>query len=673
MKRYGRLFVLLMVLSLSAAGLVGGPTWMAHALADGRRVEGVSGPPAATVLGLPLYHAGSVGDFRVKGDRAPGIYAAGFALTFGGPLLGGLLAIGSTMLGRPVPEPVGRDKWMTRRGAKKAGLLAEDGVICGRIGRTLLAYDGPEHHLVSGASRAGKGVGHVIPTLLCWSRSALVYDVKGELWEATAGYRSTFGHCVRFNPTDRNGLRYNPLLEVRKGDHEVRDAQNIAEMLIDDGGKGAQLHGHDSIWDQEGSQLLTAMILHVLYAEPDGQKNLGRVRDLLMDMDETLRVMSETRHVVDADGEPQPHPEVARVAGHLLGTYDKFRESVRGTATSKLTLWADPIVREVTSTSDLAAGDLMCLEHPLTLYLQPPPADQQRVRPLVRLMLHQLTRALMEDLKVDPLGRPKKHRLLLLLDEFPTLGRMEFVSQGMRQMAGYGIKAVVVAQSFMDVQEHYGANQTIVDNCHVLACFAAADTTTATRISQMTGTSTEYRKNYNGRGRIGGSRSVSYSEQTRPLLGPGDVRELPYDEQLLFVTGHPPLRCQKVRHFADRRFKKRLLPAPPGTRDTLDLPRRPADPWAGVRAAVDAPPREDDDVEVGSGDESAPPERPARRAAPAAWPASEVVAATDSQAGGLDRLDDFGAAMDAAARLDDAPEPASPTPAVAATDVGFGY
>ena len=257
-----------------------------------------------------------------------------------------------------------------------------------------------------------------------------------------------------------------------------------------------------------------------------------------MDVDETLRVMSETKHLEGDDG-PEVHPEVGRVARHLLGTYDKFRESVRGTCTSKLALWADPLVRRATSTSDLCAGDLVCLDHPVSLYVQPPPADQLRVRPLVRLMLHQLTRALMEKIDADPLGRPKKHRLLLMLDEFPTLGRMEFVSHGMRQMAGYGIKAVVVAQSFMDIQEHYGANQTIVDNCHVLACFAAADTTTATRISQMTGTSTEYRKSFGRSGRLDPTRSVNYSEQTRPLLGVGDVRELPYDEQLLFVTGHP--------------------------------------------------------------------------------------------------------------------------------------
>ena len=671
MKPLRRLLIPLTVLLLAAAGLVGGPTWMAHQLADGRAVERVAGPPAWSLLGLDLYHAGQVETFGIKGDEAPTTYAAGFAMTFGGPVLGGLLAMVLSLYQRPVPEPVGRAKWMDKRGARRAGLLAEDGVICGRIGNTLLAYDGPEHHLVAGASRSGKGAGHVVPTLLCWTRSAIIYDVKGELWRETAGWRGTFGHVVRFDPTDPQGLRYNPLLEIRRGDgggHEVRDAQNVAEMLIDDGGKSAHLHGHDSIWDQEGSQFLTALILHVLYTEPDEEKNLGRVRDLLMDVDETLRVMSETKHLEGADG-PEVHPEVGRVARHLLGTYDKFRESVRGTCTSKLALWADPLVRQATSTSDLCAGDLVCLDHPVSLYLQPPPADQLRVRPLVRLMLHQLTRALMEKLDADPLGRPKKHRLLLMLDEFPTLGRMEFVSHGMRQMAGYGIKAVVVAQSFMDVQEHYGANQTIVDNCHVLACFAAADTTTATRISQMTGTSTEYRKSFGRSGRLDPTRSVNYSEQTRPLLGVGDVRELPYDEQLLFVTGHPPLRCRKVRYWRDRHFKKRLLPAPPGTRDRLDLPVTAVHPWVGVRATEPAPPADEgEDGEDFDAEEVPRPERK-RRVKPAALKASppppNAVPAEEEDAGGLDRLGGYGEEM--ALAVDD-----EPGDVPAADDEAFG-
>ena len=88
----------------------------------------------------------------------------------------------------------------------------------------------------------------------------------------------------------------------------------------------------------------------------------------------------------------------------------KFRDSVRGTASARLVLWADPIVRQVTSQSDFASGDLMCLSSPMSLYVQPPPADAARVRPLTRLMFHQMTRALMEHLNRDGTGRKKNHR-----------------------------------------------------------------------------------------------------------------------------------------------------------------------------------------------------------------------------------------------------------------------
>ena len=75
-----------------------------------------------------------------------------------------------------------------------------------------LTYDGPEHQLVSGASRSGKGVGHVIPTLLNWNGSVLAYDVKNELWDITAGMRSKRGYCLFFNPTRADSARFNPAL-----------------------------------------------------------------------------------------------------------------------------------------------------------------------------------------------------------------------------------------------------------------------------------------------------------------------------------------------------------------------------------------------------------------------------------------------------------------------------
>ena len=581
-----KLALILAILAISFAGLIGGPTWLAHGLAGATNPAMTVAPPAFTLFDFPFYFITSVEQFGPRLGRSPGLAAAGFALTFAGPAVGLGVVLLAKMYSQPKPREVGREKWMTPSQAKKAGLTAGRGVVLGQFGRgrwrKLLTFDGPEHQIVTGASRSGKGVGHVVPTLLSWHRSALVYDVKGELWQATSGWRSRFSHCVRFNPTDPASARYNPLLEVRWGDCEVRDAQNIAEMLVDDGSGRPR----SEPWDSETAQLLTATILHVLYAEPDDQKHLGRVRDLILDLDKSLDRMLATTHLRGSGDEAKCHPEVQVVATHMKSQAPKFRDSVRGTASARLVLWADPIVRKVTSTSDFTSGDLMCLDAPMSLYIQPPPADAARVRPLTRLMFHQMTRALMEHLDKDGTGRPKKHRLLLLLDEFPTLRKMEFVSEGLRQMAGYGIKTLIVAQSFQDIEEHYGAKQTIVDNCHVLVCFAAADTGTAQRISQMTGSATELRRSYGRSHFLDATKSVTYSESTRPLLMPGDVRELPYDTQLVFVTGHPPLRCRKVRHYRDHLFKKRLLPPPVQLNGKVDLPNRPPNGWANVSAAT---------------------------------------------------------------------------------------
>jgi type IV secretion system protein VirD4 len=256
---------------------------------------------------------------------------------------------------------------------------------------------------------------------------------------------------------------------------------------------------------------------------------------------------------------------------------------VCGTAAAYLTLWADDIVARNTATSDFRLSDLVCLERPMTLYLQPPPSDAPRLRPLVRLMINQACRALMEYLDRDAVGRPKRHRLLLSLDEFPTLGRLDFFTMNLRQMAGYGIKAHLIVQSFNDIIEQYGTNNTILDNCHILTTFAAADTVTCQRISQMTGTVTEYRESYSQPGRHWGARTISHSEHVRPLLSPGDIRELPVDDQLVFVTGYKPMRTRKLRYFADRTFMARVLPAPDQSLQLKGSGKPPID-WLRERA-----------------------------------------------------------------------------------------
>jgi len=453
-------------------------------------------------------------------------------------------------------ETYGSARWADLRGVKAAGLLGADGVVLGQLGHEYLRHDGPEHVLCFAPTRSGKGVGLVVPSLLTWPGSAIVHDIKGENWQLTAGYRSQHGRVLLFDPTNAKSSAYNPLLEVRRGEWEVRDVQNVADVLVDPEGS-LDKRNH---WEKTSHSLLVGAILHVLYAEMD--KTLAGVAAFLSDpkrpIETTLQAMMTTRHL----GENGPHPVVASTARELLNKSDNERSGVLSTAMSFLGLYRDPVVAEVTCRCDWRIADLIADPRPATLYLVVPPSDISRTKPLIRLVLNQIGRRLTEDLH----AKDRRHRILMMLDEFPALGRLDFFESALAFMAGYGIKSFLIAQSLNQIEKAYGANNSILDNCHVRVSFATNDERTAKRVSDALGTATEMRamKNYAGH-RLNpwlGHLMVSRQETARPLLTPGEVMQLPPTDEIVMVAGTPPIRAQKARYYEDHRFTERVL-APP--------------------------------------------------------------------------------------------------------------
>jgi type IV secretion system protein VirD4 len=202
------------------------------------------------------------------------------------------------------------------------------------------------------------------------------------------------------------------------------------------------------------------------------------------------------------------------------------------------------------------------------------------------MMLNQIARTLMEHERRDTLGRLKRHDLLMVMEEFSSHGRLPFFEKNLRQMASYGLRTVLVVQSFNDLMQNYGGHQSLVDNCGLTVAFASNDTATQGRVSQMTGTAVEFREGYSQPQSLVDRqrRTVSLNEHVRPLLQPGDVRQLPDDEQLVFATGFKPFRTQKVRYFEMPLFQKRLLDAPDQSQHG-DVPRVTVEnPWLGERA-----------------------------------------------------------------------------------------
>ena len=429
-------------------------------------------------------------------------------------------------------------------------------------------------------TRSGKGVGLVVPTLLSWTYSAVIHDIKGENWTLTAGWRSTFSRTLRFDPTSDKTVRFNPLAEVRPGPTMVRDVQNIADILIDPEGTPDKR----SHWDKTAYALLAGSILHVLYAEEN--KTLAGIAEFLSHPDrsieDTLDLMMHTNHI-GTETEPRVDPTIASYAREILDKKENERSGVISTALTCLQLYRDPIAAAATSVSDFTIEELVHGDRPLSLYLTIPPSDISRTKPLIRLILNQIGRRLTEDIQDSKARR----QVLFMLDEFPALGRLDFFETALGYMAGYGLRAYLITQSLNQIDKAYGQNNAVLDHCHVRVAFASNDERTAKRISDALGTTTEQRamRNYAGH-RLAPWLShvmVSRQETARALLTPGEVMQLPADQELILLSGKRPIKAQKIKYYEDRNFTERCMEAPDymsGRAETT------ANYWTSSRASI---------------------------------------------------------------------------------------
>ena len=396
-------------------------------------------------LGTPWFHHVYAPWSWITWMRAP--WARNAKATFGSVDAGltGVVSIGlvaglvgtSNRRRKPVKhEGVhGTARFMTEQEIRQSGLLPGPGqqsagvYVGGWTGAGgnihYLRHDGPEHCIVIAPTRSGKGVGNILPTLLSWPASSLIYDEKGELWQLTAGWRSQHANniVIRWEPGAVDGSAgFNFLEEVRLGTlYEVADAQNIAQMICDPNGDGIEGKDH---WGKTSFDLLAAVMLHVMYkARKRGETaSLADVAYALSDPEEKSDALWEemrtNQHLPTGK-----HAVVAAAGRDQLDRPEKERGSVLSSAKTYLTLVKDPIIAANTQRSDFHIMELMNHGRPVSLYVVTRGGDKERLRPLVRLLLTMAMRQLMGvELKYregQPL-LPHQHRLLMMLDEFPS-------------------------------------------------------------------------------------------------------------------------------------------------------------------------------------------------------------------------------------------------------------
>lgn len=476
------------------------------------------------------------------------------------------------------------------------------------------------HTLMCAPTRMGKGINTVIPTALDWKDSIIFNDIKGELWDLTSGYRKNVlkQTVLMFNPLDESGVSccYNPLDYIKIGTlKEMQDVEVIAKTMIDVGDSG----GRDEHWTTSAINLINGIIFHIIYSKEN--PNLIDIIDFLTvgslidniadimgfphknaipDEDGNLEVSMPFNHVspkfsnrpniikelygerkIDEDGldRSKIHPIVAQEFTSIYNTPSKEAGSIISFATKRFKIFKDPLIAKHIKHSDFSVEDLM--NHKTSLYLVTPPEALQRTKPLLRLIVCQTVYSITKTLKFGnrqytPFEKlvkffkdipkniydyiyppPPKNHLLFLLDEFRSLGKLELVEEAMTYIAGYGVRFLIILQSLKQLYKIYGDKNDIQDNCSCQIYLTPNDLTSAKNISELLGNKTTMYETSSKRGfESKSTKSTQFISQ--PLMKPDEVRRLPFEEIIVFMASHNPIRGKKNFYYQMNRYKKRL-------------------------------------------------------------------------------------------------------------------
>lgn len=502
----------------------------------------------------------------------------------------------------------GSARFATHAELEASHLLDGKGVILGMTDDGYyLRDDEKTHDFLCAPTRSGKGVGVIIPTLLAWPHSVVVVDVKGENYAFTAGRRKKMGQIIlKFDPTNLNyvddsgryktepeavGVKFNPFDEIRMGTpQEVRDCQNICRVLADPTGKGYE--GANAHWTNSAYDLLFAIVLHLKWLHKNTTVNITTVLEFMASDSQGLQHLlkeiveraeidikhDETGEVLkftNASGQRiYFHPRVYQIFNKMASTPDKEFGSIRSTLETALSVYRDPIVAANMSKSDFKIHDLMNSDRPVSLYLIVPPSDIDRLMPAFRVIVEILYKRNTEKMEfsiADKNTLANKHRLLMLLDEFPQLGKLETFETSMGVIAGYGIKALIICQSVMQINKIYGKDNGIISNCEVQVYYAPNDQETAELLSKTLGEETRENKSRTvGTALISLDKSRTYNEMARRLMTPDEIRGMAPQREIVIKSKLRPVLANKITWYDNPDFMD-LAVDPPEKSDVILL------------------------------------------------------------------------------------------------------
>ena len=474
----------------------------------------------------------------------------------------------------------GKAHFQTKGEVKKNGLVQPvgSGLVFGKFGKPEKknragrficgSYDQFPHALVVAPTRSGKGVGYVIPNTLLFPGSCVVMDVKGEIFEATSRHRLAQADRVfRFAPFDFENPthRYNPLeriAAIADTDKRFTELSKLASYFLtprnEKGGASDFIVGARQLFVAAGMLAIErktptiGAIARILFGSGDKEKAYQRFA-------------RETRH-------EQAATIFLNFSGYSDRTLSSYASVLDGAG---LGLWLNPRIEKVTSANDFSWEDIR--RHPHAIYIVANSDDIPTLAPLLRLMFGELI-ATMRSRIPDP--RIEPWPVQIILDEFDQLGHMPIIVQSLKQLAGHGVRVSIITQSVPGLESIYTENERLsIESAAGMKLYIAPnEKKTAAEVSEALGKTTKLSlsDSYSQDGQGILKRSISRRNEERPLLTPGEVRNLDPNKIILIPERQNPIMVDRIVYYEDAYFQpifkaqKGPLPYPDALRAELD-------------------------------------------------------------------------------------------------------
>lgn len=451
----------------------------------------------------------------------------------------------------------GDARWARSGEAREAGLFAEEGLILGKLGGKFLMMNDAKFVMLVAPTRSGKGVGTIIPNLLNWNQSVIVVDIKGENFDVTSGFRARHGQEVyRFAPFDDHFETHcsNPLSYVNRDPRfVVGELQSVGYMLY------PKKDGDGAFWNDAARNLFVALGLYCLesgYPLTIGEvlrrsSGNGRPKDFwqgVVDSGVSASEQGLSKHCLDA-------------LSQFVSNSDNTLTSILSTFTAPLGAFTNPAVDAATSRDDFDLRDIR--RRRMSVYVVIPPNRLAEASLLINLFF---SIAIDQNTKTLPEKDPSlKYLALLLLDEFPALGRVDKYVKSIGYIAGYGLRSMMIAQSMSQLKDRelYGDEgaRTLATNHTVQILYAPREQHDAQEYSEILGyygLNSTSKGVSRGRGAVTNSENVS--QQKRALMLPQELREIGPDRVIVLADNCKPVFADKIKYYTDPAFKDRLVP-----------------------------------------------------------------------------------------------------------------